>query len=261
MKMKLSFSLLLLTLLFVFISCNSKATDMKPVEEPSVILKSITSFLNYREQHVKLYEDFNGMDSASKFISKKAFLKLLSTGEYLPLRMISKDSTPCYKLYILDSSVQEEIRTTIKWWGLEEYDYYNVEGKELPNYKFEDMEGRIYTNQNTKGNILVVKCWFLDCPPCVREIPALNQLKREYSNRKDILFVSLCWDSKKDVEKFLKTTEFNYAIVPDQYKFLTEKLQLNAYPTHFVINKLGIITIKTHELRALTYALKKESLK
>jgi thiol-disulfide isomerase/thioredoxin len=123
------------------------------------------------------------------------------------------------------------------------------------------MEGKTYNKQTTKGKILVLKCWFIDCRPCIAEMPALNELKQQYKNRNDILFVSICWDSKKDVEAFLKKPTFNYAVVPDQYKFLTEGLQLNGYPTHFVINKQGFITKKVNDYRGMAYALKKESLK
>lgn len=259
MKAKFSFSFLLFAM--VFVSCSPRTNYMHSVVAPGAILKSTMSFLKYREQYVRLYEDFTAMDPASNVITKKSFLKLLSTGEYLPLRMVSKDSSTYYKLYKLDASIPDEIRNTIKYWGLEEYDYYNMEGQKLPNYNFKDLKGRIYNNQNTKGKILVIKCWFIDCLPCIKEMPLLNELKQQYNSRKDIRFISLCWDSKKDVEKFLKKTIFNYAVVPDQYKFLTERLHLNAYPTHFVINKLGFITIKTNEYRALAYALKMESLK
>lgn len=259
MKMRLFFCFLLFE--WVIVSCNPKTNYMDPVARPDVILENTTSFSNYRQQYVRLYENFIGMDPASNVITKNSFLKLLSTGEYLPLRMISKDSVTYYRLYKLDVSTSEEIRSTIKYWGLEEYDYHKMEGQELPDYSFEDMQGVIYNNQNTKGKILVIKCWFLDCPPCVKEIPALNELQQQYKNRSDIVFVSLCWDSRKDVEKFLNKTIFNYAVVPDQYKFLTERLQLNAYPTHFVINKQGIITKKTNEYGALAYALRKESLR
>src|SRR5687768_12444266 len=116
---------------------------------------------------------------------------------------------------------------------------------------------KLITNNLPKERFLILKCWFLDCLPCIKEIPALNELKQRYKNRNDILFVSICWDQKKDVEEFLKKTTFNYAVVPNQYKFLTERLQLNAYPTHFVINKQGLITKKLNDYTGITYALKK----
>jgi hypothetical protein len=63
------------------------------------------------------------------------------------------------------------------------------------------------------------------------------------------------------VKDFLTTTPFTYATVPDQEQFLTEELQLNAYPTHFVINKQGAIVKKVTDYKAMAYVLQKEAVK
>ena len=257
MKVESSF----ISLLFVlhFTSCTQIPNYGAPVVEPATILNSSASFQAYWEGKVKLHEDFTPLDTSSNVISKKVFLKFISSGDYLPLRLKSTDTSNYYKLYKLDERVNKDIKYACEYWGLNEYVYYESEGKELPEYNFVDMEGKVYTKQNTKGKILVLKCWFIDCLPCRNEMPALNELKQQYKNRNDILFVSICWDHKKDVSAFLKKTRFDYAIVPDQYKFLTEVLQLNGYPTHFVINKQGLIIEKANDYRAMAYILKKES--
>ena len=91
-------------------------------------------------------------------------------------------------------------------------------------------------------------------------MPVLNELRQKYINQKDVLFISLCWDPKDKVESFLKKNTFIYSTVPDQYKFLTETLALNGYPTHFVLNKDGKIFKKTQDNREMIYALKKLAL-
>jgi peroxiredoxin len=258
MKSKLTITFLLLAI-FIF-SCSQKTNYGKPVEEPSTILKNIMSFLEYKERNIKLYKEFIGLDTSSNIISKEMFLKLLSTGNYLPLKMNSTDSTIYYKINKLDNTVDNDIKTTIKYWGLQEYDYYKLEGTEFPDYKFVDMEGKIYDNNSTKGKIVVIKCWFIACLPCVKEMPVLNEFRQRYLNQKDVLFISLCWDPKNKVESFLKKNAFTYSTVSDQYKFLTENLALNGYPTHFVLNKDGIILKKTQDYREMVYILEKLSL-
>jgi hypothetical protein len=69
--------------------------------------------------------------------------------------------------------------------------------------------------------------------------------------------VSLCLDAKNDIKAFLKKKSFDYAIVPEQDKFIEESLKVNAYPTHFVINKQGKIVNKTTDYKVMAYALKK----
>src|SRR5438067_2440394 len=87
-----------------------------PVTEPTQILKTLNSFLDYWGANLKLSEDFTAYDSASQVISKATFLKLLTTGEYLPLRLSSKNASLSYKLYKLNPSVGDDIRGCIKGW-------------------------------------------------------------------------------------------------------------------------------------------------
>ncbi len=209
MKSKLTITFFLLTI-FIF-SCSQKNKYEKPIAEPSTIVKTIMSFLEYRDRNIRLYEEFIGLDTASNIIPKAIFLKLLSTGNYLTLKMTSDDSTIYYKLNKLDNSVDNDIKTTIKYWGLQEYDYYKLEGTEFPEYTFVDMDGKIYDKVTTKGKIVVFKCWFIACLPCVKEMPVLNELRQQYLSQKDVLFISLCWDPKNKVESFLKKNTFIYS--------------------------------------------------
>ncbi len=253
MKLKL-FAVLIIV---IACSCSHKHDYGKPVMEPSSIVKDLMSFLTYKEDIVRFYEEFTALDSASNIISKSSFLKLLSTGRYLPVKFASNDAAIYYKLDRLEDSVDNDIKTTIENWGSEEYSYYKLEGTDFPDYHFIDMSGKIYTRRSTKGKIIVLKCWFINCLPCVREMPMLNKVREEYSNNNDVLFISLCWDKRKSVDSFLKKNVFEYSTVPDQYKFLTENLALNGYPTHFVINRDGKIVKKSHSYKEMNYTLKK----
>ena len=257
--MKFASILLIIFLSILFQSCKQHTKYGEPDAEPATITKSLMSFLTYRDTSLKLYQDFTGINSSGNVIAKDSFLNLLSSGTYLPLKLKSNDATIYYQLIKLNDSVDNDIKTTIKYWGLQEEEYYKLEGKDFPDFKFVDINGNTYDNNSTRGKIVVFKCWFLDCLPCIKEIPLLNELRLKYINRNDILFISLCWDSKTEVQDFLKKKEFNYVTVPGQYKFLTDTLLVNAYPTHFVLNKDGKIVIKTEDYRALSYALKKLS--
>ncbi|RCR70639.1 TlpA family protein disulfide reductase [Larkinella punicea] len=257
MKWSLVFGIVLVSLLTI--SCSQNKRYGNPVAEPAILLKDITSFLAYREKNVKLSDDYQALDTLANPMTQESFLKSISTGRYFPLRLKSDDSTAVYQLSKLEDAVSQDIKTTVKYWGLEELEHFQKEGTALPAYQFTDLEGNVYTNQSTKGKIVVLKCWFIACLPCVQEMPALNELKSHYKNRPDVLFLSLCLDPRQKVAAFLKKKQFDYAVIPDQESYLTDQLQINAYPTHFVINKQGLITKKVTDYHALVYALKKET--
>jgi peroxiredoxin len=253
-------ALVFFLILIVFFSCSQKPSYEEPVAEPSRILQDMGSFLDYRERYVNLYKDFKALNTASEVITKENFLKYIATGDYLPLCLKSADSAAIYQLYKMSTSDYQDIKEVIRDWGMKEYANYLLEGKELPEYNFVDLEGKTYTKLTTKGKIMVLKCWFVDCLPCIKEMPALNALKQQYKDRDDIVFVSITWDSKEDLKAFLKKTTFDYAVVPEQEKYLEDSLQLNTYPTHFVINRQGLIAKKVTDYRDMVDVLQREAL-
>lgn len=256
MKLKQFCQLFLIA--FCFISCNESISRQTNDEKRLTLQKDFFEFLKYRDKELKLYEDFIGMDDSSRSINKETFLKLLSRGDYFPMRESSPDSVSRYKLYRIDGAVHQDIPSTIKDWAKEEYNNFKLEGTELPPYYLMDMNGVVYNKENTVGKILVLKCWFINCKPCVAEMPALNRIKERYKDKSDILFISLCLDPRKDVERFLLQTKFDYATVPDQDTYLSDSLGIGSFPTHFVINRQGRIVKKSNDYRAMLYALEKQ---
>lgn len=247
------YPLVYLVLIVLMCACTAK----KPVADPKLILKDAASFWSYKQQYVRFYEDYKAVDNQSKPITKEDFLRTLSTGRYLPLRLQSADTTTIYQLYPLPTEVDKDLKAVLRQWALNEYDYYQAEGKPLPNYHFVDMNGKVYSTQTMAGKTLVLKCWFVHCVACVAEMPALNALKQRYKDHPDIEFVSLCLDSPDKVAAFLKKTKFDYAIVPDQAAYLEETLKIGSYPMHFVVNKKGLVIKKVNSYHGVVYALNK----
>ena len=62
-----------------------------------------------------------------------------------------------------------------------------------------------------KGQPIVVNFWASWCGPCVKEMPALSQLQREYA-KKGIQFIGLGVDSEKNVNAFLQKVTVAYPV-------------------------------------------------
>ena len=116
-----------------------------------------------------------------------------------------------------------------------------MEGTYFPDFKFTDLNGEKYNSDNTKGKTLILKCWFINCKPCIAEFPELNQLVERNSDQEDILFISLAMDSKENLDKFLAKKAFRYKTIPNQREFMEKTLNIKLYPTHFIIDKNGLI--------------------
>ncbi len=246
--------------LFVIIltSCSQTSRTQIPNAEPESVLKDFNSWWNYNYYNINLSTDYTSLDTNSKLIDKETFLKSLCSGEYVPLRLISDNKLVNYRLYKLRPSVDTSIKTQIIRIGEDQYKYYKMEGMELPDYNFTDLKGNVYNKETTKGKTLVLKCWFINCQRCVEEMPALNKAIEPFQNRKDILFVSLAFDSKKKLKDFLTKTKLNYAVVPEQKTYLLDRLKIYSYPTNLLINKEGLISKVSVNWEDMIYYLKKK---
>lgn len=84
------------------------------------------------------------------------------------------------------------------------------------------------------GKPTFLNFWFTSCIPCIEELPALNELKKRYSDKMN--FVSITFDDRKRVELFLKARRFDFHHIVDEKK-LTDSLGITGYPKSFLLDK------------------------
>lgn len=112
-------------------------------------------------------------------------------------------------------------------------------GKQLPDFNFKDIDGKLVSLKELKGKPIIINLWFVECPPCIAEMPALNSIKEKYSNS-DIQFLSMTYEPKERVKKFLLKTKINYRIIPDIGGYCN--ILTSNFPQTIFINRQGIIT-------------------
>ena len=253
---------ILFFLLFIATSCKQKLPYGDALFKPEIILKDQKNFVNYWYSTMDLSSDYIALDVSLKQMAKGEFLKQIATGTYLPLRLISDSSSNYYQLYKIDTPVDNYITTMLQAIGTDEYKNFEWEGKPLPEINYVDLEGKKYDSETIKGKILVLDFWFIGCTACVAEMPKLNKLKAQYSNRKDILFAAIAFDKENALKEFMKKTDFHYDIISDTTSYLVKKIGINAFPTSVIINQEGnvvkILDDQYHGLEGLKEILRKQ---
>jgi thiol-disulfide isomerase/thioredoxin len=122
------------------------------------------------------------------------------------------------------------------------FDGNNIETK----FNIPDLEGKIFSIDDFKGNYVLVNFWATWCAPCVKELPSLNSLNSEFSNSKNFKMVAInIGQNKEVVEKFFtdKSTQINFTVLLDENMELSE-WNVQAIPTTFLINDKGKIIYK-----------------
>lgn len=77
-----------------------------------------------------------------------------------------------------------------------------LEGSEAPNVQFENTKGEVIALSDFKGKYTYIDLWATWCGPCIKEIPSLQKIEKEYHG-KNIQFVSVSFDKEKDHDKWL----------------------------------------------------------
>lgn len=78
-----------------------------------------------------------------------------------------------------------------------------LEGSEAPDVNFENAQGDIVKLSDFRGKYTYIDLWATWCGPCIKEIPSLQKLEKDYRG-KNIQFVSVSFDQEKDHQKWLK---------------------------------------------------------
>lgn len=246
-------------LFLIFTSGFAQTKFGKPEVDPILIQKTFSDWSAYQSKNIMLSRDFTPLDLASEEISKEIFLDKLANGNFIPVRLKSENGVYVYKLFKILPKTDTSIKATINQIGFDAYKNFKMEGTAFPSFSFKDLDGNPVTNESMKGKIIVIKCWYIHCTPCIREFPQVNKLTEEYKDRKDIVFMSLAEDSAEQLKTFLVRKPLSYSVIPDMKVYMNEALQLNSFPTHFILNKEGLISKVLPNFESLEVALAKES--
>lgn len=112
-------------------------------------------------------------------------------------------------------------------------------GSKADTFKELSLRNEKIDTKKMLGDVIVYNFWFTTCGPCKAEIPMLNQLKEKYKD-KNVHFISIALDEGYKIASFLRTTPFNYDIIPEG-RWISEKYGVTAYPTNIIVDKKGTI--------------------
>jgi len=109
-----------------------------------------------------------------------------------------------------------------------------------PRFEAFDLQNQFVSLDNYKDKVVVIKFWFAACPPCIKEIPKLNNVFKQYENNPDVIFLAPSLDDVATINSSQQRNPFYYNIIP-RAQDLAQQYNVLGYPTHVVINKSGTV--------------------
>ncbi|MDE5608091.1 MAG: TlpA family protein disulfide reductase [Muribaculaceae bacterium] len=110
-------------------------------------------------------------------------------------------------------------------------------GDTFPAFNATDIEGRIWTDAEVRGKVMVLNLWYTGCGPCRREMPELSEWKDEMP---DVMFFSATYEAPEIARPVIEKMKFNWIPLVSDTQFQSF-IGNNGYPLTIVIDKSGHI--------------------
>lgn len=105
-------------------------------------------------------------------------------------------------------------------------------------FNFKDTKGKVHSLDDYKGKWVLVNFWATWCPPCLEEMPALQQL---HETRKDlvILGIAMEYQDKEYVKQFADDLLVTFPIVLGDNRIAAQIGKIPGLPTTYLYNPDG----------------------
>src|ERR1700674_2605122 len=110
-----------------------------------------------------------------------------------------------------------------------------------PRFNAKTMDGEKFTNETTRGKVVLPEFWTTWCPYCFTEAPFVDKLNQEYGNKGLLVLTINVGESKKTVKKYLDQHPRTTRIILTDDTNLAAMYEAVEYPIYVVIDKDGNI--------------------
>ena len=112
-----------------------------------------------------------------------------------------------------------------------------VEGKKIADLDLYTLSGDSKKLSSLPGKVILINFWATWCGPCIREMPSLDRLYKEYKTRGlEVVAVSVDDDAQKRVPKFFEKIGVSFASYVDQGGKLSDQMGVEGLPFTLIID-------------------------
>ena len=115
------------------------------------------------------------------------------------------------------------------------------EREPAPRFHAKTLDGEQFTNDSTKGKVVLLQFWTTWCPYCKSEEGLVNDITTEFSGKGLVVLAVDVGESKKVVQQYLKDHPRKCRIVMTGDTNLAAMYAANRYPIYVVVDRDGKI--------------------
>jgi len=114
-------------------------------------------------------------------------------------------------------------------------------GKPAPEFQLPNLEGQSISLNDSRGKPVLLNFWASWCRPCRSEMPYIQEVYEEWSDKGLVVLAIDTGESSSKVEDFMQSYNLSFPALLDTDLDVSLKYRIRVIPTTFFIDKDGII--------------------
>jgi len=114
-------------------------------------------------------------------------------------------------------------------------------GELAPKFQLQNLDGQSVALSKFRGKPVVLNFWATWCPPCRDEMPYIQEIYNEWSDKGLVVLAINYGESASRVKKFVQYYGLSFPVLLDTKQDVAQKYNVRGIPTTFFIDKDGII--------------------
>lgn len=121
-----------------------------------------------------------------------------------------------------------------------------VAATKMPSFSLKSAQnGKVVKSSSFEGKVLLLTFFATWCPPCVQEVPVLNDLQGKLEGSGfSVIGLSVDQQGPKVVKKFMKKKDIRYPVLMAEASTTSDFGGVYGIPVSFLVNKSGNVVKK-----------------
>ncbi len=117
-------------------------------------------------------------------------------------------------------------------------------GDTAPDFSLTDRQGKIWSLSELKGQVVFINFWATWCPPCLKELPSMQNLYTRIPEENFKMLAVLSKDLPYQADHVAKQKGITIPILDDAQNIVGSDYLLTGLPETYIVDKQGIIREK-----------------
>ena len=117
-------------------------------------------------------------------------------------------------------------------------------GNLAPDFQLQSLDGQTLSLGNQQGKPVLINFWATWCSPCRGEMPYIQEIYEEWSDKGLVVLTINMGESSSTVEEFMQSYNLSFTVLLDTRQDVAQRYNITGIPTTFFVDKDGIIQDK-----------------